>query len=201
LLKSKLLFVCLIACLFVCLVFCLLVCLFVCVLDCLFVCLFACLLFVSLFVCLVVCLIVCSFVRLFFVCVFDCLFDLFCLSLIAFDYESLEIRGIPIKESECTNEVVKSVADLVDVEIDEEDISISHRIPSKKTQGPAIIVTLISRDQRDRFYRARKNLRGKTTSNLHGYWRFTPRKIYIAESLTSAKKELFNKCLKKGAKF
>ena len=43
--------------------------------------------------------------------------------------ECVEIKGIPVSRDENTNEVVKQVAGLLDVELGEDDISISHRLP------------------------------------------------------------------------
>ena len=43
--------------------------------------------------------------------------------------DCVEIKGIPISRDENTNEVVKQVAGLLDVEVCEDDISISHRLP------------------------------------------------------------------------
>ncbi|KAL9952153.1 hypothetical protein ACROYT_G039366 [Oculina patagonica] len=43
--------------------------------------------------------------------------------------ECVEIKGIPTSRDENTNEVVKQVAGLLDIELGEDDISISHRLP------------------------------------------------------------------------
>ena len=44
-------------------------------------------------------------------------------------HECVEIKGTPVRRDENTNEVVKQVAGLLDVEVGEDDISISHRLP------------------------------------------------------------------------
>lgn len=114
--------------------------------------------------------------------------------------ECLEIRGIPETEEENTNEIVKCVGDLMDVQVDENDISTSHRLPTKKgsTSPPAIIVKFTRRDIRNDFFDAKRQLRNKTTSNLTdlGLGRHQERNIYISESLTKANRQLFNECLK-----
>ena len=46
-----------------------------------------------------------------------------------FRRESLEIRGIPTTLKENTDEIVKSIGSLLDVKIEEQDISVSHRTP------------------------------------------------------------------------
>lgn len=47
---------------------------------------------------------------------------------------------------------------------------------------------------KDSFYKAKKNLKGKTSRDL-GITRVAERNIYISESLTVRNKVLFNQCL------
>ena len=63
--------------------------------------------------------------------------------------ECLEIRGVPVTSGEDTNEIVKKIGVLTDVDIIDTDISISHRIPSSNgresrsippIRDPAIVV-------------------------------------------------------------
>jgi len=115
--------------------------------------------------------------------------------------ESLEIRGIPVTQDEDTSEIVRKIGDLIDVDIEESDISVSHRLPPPKNNhfkqlDPAIVVKFVRRDVRDQLYSARKHLRDKSTTDL-GFERRAPRKIYISESLTRSKHSLLNQCLKK----
>ena len=42
--------------------------------------------------------------------------------------ENVEIRGVPITPNESTNQIVKIVADLLKVQLDEKQISMSHRL-------------------------------------------------------------------------
>lgn len=125
--------------------------------------------------------------------------------------DCLEIKGIPEKESESveeTNDIVQSLGDKIGVTIQEYDISISHRLPSRRssslyTGSPTpIIVKFTNRIVRDKFYRARRLLKNITSENL-GY--NTSNKIFINESLTQRNKDLFYKCLQvkkaKGLKF
>ena len=44
--------------------------------------------------------------------------------------ECLEIRGVPLTSGENTNEIVKKIRALTEVDINDTDISISYRIPS-----------------------------------------------------------------------
>ena len=116
--------------------------------------------------------------------------------------ECLEIKGIPSPKQndgqEDTNKVVVKIGELMGIKVQNDDISVSHRLPVRKTyQGkvtePAIIVKFISRDIKELLYRARKHLKGKTTRNL-GYDK--ERFIYINESLTETNRKLFRGCMK-----
>lgn len=115
--------------------------------------------------------------------------------------ECLEIKGIPLTDDECTNDIVRNIGELIDVDISEEDISVSHRLPlgknDKTKQDPTIIVKFVRRDIRDELYKARNALKNHTTSNLSGLDRHHPRHIYINESLTRNNRLLFKKSLEK----
>lgn len=111
--------------------------------------------------------------------------------------ECVEIRGIPLPSSqskEDTNEIVLKVANLMDVDIEDRDISISHRLrnsESYKGKGnkcPPIIVKFVRRITKDKFYKARRKLNDLSTKDL-GYP--IAQRIFIAESLTQKNKELF----------
>ena len=128
--------------------------------------------------------------------------------------ECLEIRGIPQPDdgsSESTDQIVKDIGKLVDVDITDQDISVSHRLPQRKQMSygkmprrnvgpPPIIVKFTRRTIKERLYGARRKLSESTTSDL-GY--FEENKIYLAESLTEINRELFRACLsvKKEPKF
>ena len=77
--------------------------------------------------------------------------------------ECLEIRGIAEDQhyEEDTNDIVVKVAGLLGVEIDEQDISVSHRLPKPKQSDspPTIIAKFVRRDVRDQVYKSRKNLK------------------------------------------
>ena len=116
--------------------------------------------------------------------------------------ECLEIKGIPYIEDVDTTKLVKSVAELAGVEINDEDISISHLLPASdkswtdiegvvhSPSPPPIIVKFVQRKVKDDFYRARFHLKGLTTNDL------AINNIYIAENLTQVRKKLFKACLK-----
>ncbi|XP_068707747.1 uncharacterized protein [Montipora foliosa] len=116
----------------------------------------------------------------------------------------LEIRGIPLPSTptdlDQTDEVVLQIAEKIGVPMQKSNISISHRIPSRKQFTderilipPAIIVKFVKREIRENLYRARKNLKSISTVDL-GY--SVANKIYVNESLTEKSKEIFKLCLK-----
>ena len=121
--------------------------------------------------------------------------------------ECLEIRGVPTTHGEDTNEIVRKIGTLIDADVNDTDISISHRIPlssngesastslTSLVRHPAIVVKFTNRRIRDRFYKARPKLKSCNISDI-GLGRFGEDKIYIQESLTESKRKLFKKCLK-----
>lgn len=116
--------------------------------------------------------------------------------------ECVEIRGIPLPANprlENTNEIVMKVADLMEVDVKDEDISVSHRLKTSESyhgrniQAPPIIVKFTRRAVKEKLYKARKKLTGLSTKDL-GY--NTEQNIYIAESLTQKNKVLFKEAYK-----
>ena len=112
--------------------------------------------------------------------------------------ECVEVRGIPVTKDEGTNDIVVKVAELMDIEIEEDDVSISHRLPTSKEYKrnnvePVIIVKFVRIDVKESFYKARSALKRHSTKNL-GYR--SDNHIYINESLTKKNKDFFNTCVK-----
>ena len=99
------------------------------------------------------------------------------------------------------------VSEAMGLNVSNEDISVIHRLPVSRlepiqrrtcsrpgTQNTSpIIVKFVQRDVRERFDRARKNLRDKTARDL-GY--HNDNKIYIIESLTQKNREILKECIK-----
>ena len=114
-------------------------------------------------------------------------------------HECLEFSRIPEKKEEHTNQIVTDICEAIGIDISEEEISVSHRLPSKprpdhrSDDRPKVIVArFVRRDIRDQIYKARSQLCNKTTKDI-GYR--DSYKIYISESLTQKNKELFKSCL------
>ena len=117
----------------------------------------------------------------------------------------VEISGIPETEDENTEEIATNVGSLIGIHITESDLSVSDRLPKqsyrdvvrKRTQAssnsrlraPNIVVKFVRRELRDRFNKARKFLRDKTTEDLD-LGLHSGNKIYISENLTQINKDL-----------
>ena len=128
--------------------------------------------------------------------------------------DCIEISGIPEEPGEDTNELTIKVGSLMGLNIDKNDISVSHRLPTKGqlqscssrlrpragavsnavSQHPRIIVKFVRRDIKDVFYSGRRHSKDKTTRDI-GLSRSSVNQ-YISESLTPRNRTLFNECLK-----
>ena len=83
--------------------------------------------------------------------------------------ECLEISGIPQRPRENTNQIVIDIGEAIGVDITEEDISVSHRLaPNKRypSRPPNIIAKFVRRDMKEQLYRARNQLRNKTSHDI-----------------------------------
>ena len=115
--------------------------------------------------------------------------------------ECVEVRGIPqhaTPSEENTNAIIIEVGKLIGVDILDNDISVSHRLPQAKSYKgknvglSPIIAKFTRRSVKERLYGASKNLRNKTSSDL-GY--LEENKTYLAKSLTEENRELFKESL------
>ena len=109
--------------------------------------------------------------------------------------DCLEIHGIPEITGENTDDIVKNVASIIGVELEESDISVSHRLgTSYQNQPKSIIVKFTRREKRDKMYLAKNKLKDLGTKDL-GYTRFNNSNIFMVESLTSKRRNLFKDSL------
>lgn len=112
--------------------------------------------------------------------------------------DCLELTGVPIIPNDQPKKLVQEVATAIGVSLEDESISIAHRLPDRSMKG-RIIVKFTQRDKRDEIYKRRKQLTGKTTRNLPsinselGKSLGNPTKIFINESLTPYRKKLFGR--------
>lgn len=117
--------------------------------------------------------------------------------------ECLKIQGIPLlpKDSqhiEDTNKIVIKVGELMGVQIEAEDISISHHLPisskyTEKCRFSAIFVKFVRCSTKEAYSRKKKKLHAFTTKDL-GFEE--ENHICINESFTEWNKELFNAAFK-----
>ena len=106
--------------------------------------------------------------------------------------DMLEIHGIPVTSGENTNSLVKKVVNLIepDLELADQEISISHRLPAAEGYIPPIIVKFTRRDTRNRIYSQKRNLSSKKASDI-GFQQQS--RIYLNESLTQKSRMLLKK--------
>ena len=129
--------------------------------------------------------------------------------------DCVEIAGIPQHMGENTNHIVVKVGEVMGINLDESDISISHRLPvpsrnesyssrlrsgskdgsPSNDQIPKIIVKFTRREMKEAYYSNRKYLRDKSSLDI-GMGISCRNRIYISESLSPKNKELFAKSLK-----
>ena len=123
--------------------------------------------------------------------------------------ENLEIHGIPCKPHENTNQLVKKVASLVNVRLEDSHISVGHRLPgggiytrrrrrrnahNKPIEHAPIIVRFSNRDKRNEFYQKRKLIKPSPDSSKDCFE--DNGLIRIRENLTSFRKNLYNQAKK-----
>ena len=80
--------------------------------------------------------------------------------------DSLEITGIPIVPNDDPAKLVVEMASLVDVQLDESDISVAHRLPPTKKVQDRLIVKFARCTKRDEIYKKRGKLRTKRTTRI-----------------------------------
>ncbi|CAB4003606.1 Hypothetical predicted protein [Paramuricea clavata] len=90
--------------------------------------------------------------------------------------DCIEISGLPQETDEDLNKLVVKIGSLMDVELDERDISISHRLPKSRSEN-------------------QQENRSAANTSAKIIVKFT-RKLYISESLSPRNKQLFKNCLK-----
>ena len=95
--------------------------------------------------------------------------------------DMLEIHGVPVSSNENTNNITIQIGQLLDINIEKSDISISHRLPSKEGYIPPIIVKFTRRDVRNLMLNQKKRLRSISSLDL-GLNQES--KLYLNESLT-----------------
>lgn len=105
---------------------------------------------------------------------------------------NVEIKGVPMVEGEDLIATVKTISVCVNAEIEETDIEIVHRVPTKNAEQQNIIAKFASRASRDKLLTAAKKQRLNVSAL--GFEGNDP--IYINDHLCPANKILLGKALK-----
>ena len=114
--------------------------------------------------------------------------------------QNLELQGIPLKNNEDITQITLDLAKQLDVELEEEDISIVYRLPPKqhmprltpKTTGkpinrhPTVIVRFVSRQKRNETYANRFKAKSIEEFPVEGM-----QNLFVNENLTQRRKQLF----------
>lgn len=112
---------------------------------------------------------------------------------------SVEIHGIPEDIGISTDEVVCKVAAAVGVQIEQNDIEISHRLYRKKGAKP-IIAKFANHKDKAKLYKARVQLRNVTLSTVFPSYSTTGpagQRIFINENLTRYRNEMMKLAIEK----
>ena len=112
---------------------------------------------------------------------------------------SLEIHGIPESAYTSTEEVVLKLAGAVNVDVNPEDIEISHKLNRKGVKP--IIVKFQNHKVKSRLYKARTKLKNVWISDIFPFstavTRVASERIYLNENLTSYRRELLKQANQK----
>lgn len=114
--------------------------------------------------------------------------------------ECLEFHGVPVQKNENTTEIVIGLGKLVNITLNESDISISHRLShppdasKPSNRPPAIIAKFTNRSTRDKLYKARVGLKKYKSFPYDGMTY-----LYFNESLTKRRKLLWKATREKRA--
>ena len=111
--------------------------------------------------------------------------------------QNLEFAQVPYHEGENVTQIVLDLDSKLEVKLDNEDISIAHRLPQKKRSAtnnggsqksahPAIIARFVSRDKRNKLYENRFKAKDIDDFPFDGMT-----ELYMNENLTQRRKRLF----------
>ena len=112
--------------------------------------------------------------------------------------DCLEIVGIPKLPDDNPKQLFKELCSAMHIELEDNEIATVHRLPDMKGQKDRIIAKLVRRDTKERIFRSKKVIIGKTTRILPSVNKELGKavakhsKIFINESLTTQRKKLFN---------
>ena len=115
---------------------------------------------------------------------------------------SLEFHGIPDNIEMPPDQIICKIAQEIGIQLEENDIEISHRIKRNKGEKP-ILARFVNYKKKAKLYKARVNLKGVTVQSLFpGAVLVTsamerPNRIFINENLTPYRKEMMFRAVEK----
>ena len=113
---------------------------------------------------------------------------------------SLEFCGIPDDVNLSTYQVVCKIAEALGVEIQEDDIEISHRI-KRKRGGNSVLAKFVNHKVKSKVYKARTNLKNVYLPDLFPGCSVDttapPKRIFINENLTLYRREMMGLAVEK----
>uniref|UniRef100_A0A8D8Z9A5 FP protein C-terminal domain-containing protein n=2 Tax=Cacopsylla melanoneura TaxID=428564 RepID=A0A8D8Z9A5_9HEMI len=102
--------------------------------------------------------------------------------------KNIQLDGIPKLETENLEEIMKEIGKKIEVPIENKDIDVIHRIPTRSTTAPEpIVVQFLTRKMRDNIVQKAKTSR-ISTKDLK--MNCTERPIFINEHLTPLRKQI-----------
>lgn len=105
--------------------------------------------------------------------------------------DCLVFTGVPLTQNEDTSNIVEKIAHYAGVQVARHNINISHRLRIRNDgKPPSIIAKFTHREIRDNLYTAWKN---SVTADKLGF--SATNRIFINESLTPQRRELYRICL------
>ena len=99
---------------------------------------------------------------------------------------NLEVSGLSCERDSTDRELIILMAKTLDVELDDKDMDIVHRL-NVKNGTPPIIIRFSTYQAKQRLYKARKLARNIDWSSIFGYHT----SVYINENLTKKRRNLF----------
>lgn len=105
---------------------------------------------------------------------------------------NLLLTGIPVTANENINEILASIARLLQVEFYRSDISAAHRLPARAgdARPPSIVVCFVSRAVKADWLSARRKRRSLSAQELHR--NFPDVQVYLNDHLTTESRVIFN---------
>lgn len=110
---------------------------------------------------------------------------------------NIEVNGLPVTKGECVSDLVKDLGAAIGVEVQANDVSAAHRVPSfNRDREQALIIQFTSRVKREEWiskYRAKRP--GLTAPQVNQ--RFPSQRVYINDHLSPENKQLLSRMKKR----